>query len=102
MSATSPRCRSKLSETALLNSTFYNGTTAPFHIWGDLLNKAGFKLSDVPKTWNAFWDFFKPVQKELRARMRKVYAMGMQITTVGPNDGNGLFAHFLIAKAIRN
>jgi multiple sugar transport system substrate-binding protein len=30
--------------------------------------------------------------------MRKLYAMGMQITTVGPNDGNGLFTHFLIAN----
>jgi multiple sugar transport system substrate-binding protein len=105
--------KSKFSETALLNSTFYNGTTkrrsfylvpikqavAPFHIWGDLVAKAGFTLSDAPKTWDAFWDFFKPVQTELRAKgMRKLYALGMQITTVGPNDGNGLFAHFLIAN----
>jgi multiple sugar transport system substrate-binding protein len=109
--------RSKLSETALLNSTFYNATTkqrsfylvpvkqavAPIHIWGDLVTKAGFRLSDAPKTWDAFWDFFKPVQTELRAKgMRKVYAMGMQITTVGPNDGNGLFAHFLIANGGQN
>jgi multiple sugar transport system substrate-binding protein len=109
--------KSKLSETALLNSTFYNATTrqrsfylvpvkqavAPFHIWGDLVTKAGFKLADVPKTWDAFWDFFKPVQAELRAKgMRKVYAMGMQITTVGPNDGNGLFVHFLIANGGQN
>ncbi len=105
--------RSKLSETALLNSTFYNGATkqrafylapvkqatSPFHIWGDLVTKAGFKLADAPKTWDAFWDFFKPVQKELRAKgMRKIYAMGMQITTVGPNDGNGLFAYFMVAN----
>ena len=78
--------RSQLSETALLTSSFYNATTkqrafylvpikqgvAPFHIWGDLVEKAGFKLSDAPKTWDAFWDFFKPMQKELRAKgMRK-------------------------------
>jgi multiple sugar transport system substrate-binding protein len=109
--------RSRLSETALLNSTFYNGTTkqrafylapvkqatSPFHIWGDLVTKAGFKLSDAPKTWDAFWDFFKPVQKELRAKgMRKLYAMGMQVTTVGPNDGNGLFAYFLVANGGQN
>ena len=83
--------KSKLSETALLNSSFYNSVTkqrsfylapvkqacAPFHIWGDLVAKAGFKLSDAPKTWDAFWDFFKPVQTELRAKgMRKLYAMG--------------------------
>jgi multiple sugar transport system substrate-binding protein len=28
--------------------------------------------------------------------------MGMQITTVGPNDGNGLFAHFIIANGGQN
>ena len=109
--------RSNLSATALLNSTFYNGVTkqrsfylvpikqacSPMHIWGDLVAKAGFKLSEAPNTWDAFWDFFKPVQKELRAKgMRKMYAMGMQITTVGPNDGNGLFAHFMLANGGQN
>jgi multiple sugar transport system substrate-binding protein len=105
--------RSRLSETALLNSSFYNSTTrqrafylapvkqatSPFHIWGDLVKKAGFNLSDAPKTWDAFWSFFKPVQKELRAKgMRKMYAMGLQITTVGPNDGNTLFGYFMVAN----
>ena len=53
----------------------------------------------APKTWDAFWDFFKPVQKELRGKgMRKIYALGLQITTVGPNDGNGLFQAFVIAN----
>jgi multiple sugar transport system substrate-binding protein len=105
--------KSMLSETALLNSSYYNGATkqrafylcpvkqatSPFHIWGDLVTKAGFKLSDAPNTWDEFWSFFKPVQKELRAKgMRKMYAMGLQITTVGPNDGNGLFNYFLVAN----
>jgi multiple sugar transport system substrate-binding protein len=105
--------KSQLSETALLNSSFYNRATkqrafylapikqacSPIHIWGDLVTKAGLKLSDAPKTWDAFWDFFKPAQATLRAQgLRKLYALGLQITTVGPNDGNGLFAHFLIAN----
>jgi multiple sugar transport system substrate-binding protein len=105
--------RSKLSATALLNASFYNSRTkkrafylapvkqacAPFHMWGDLVRKAGFDLKDAPKTWDAYWDFFKPVQTALRKQgMRKLYALGLQITTVGPNDGNGLFAHFLIAN----
>jgi multiple sugar transport system substrate-binding protein len=109
--------RSELSNTAVLGSSFYNSVTKkrafylvpikqgcePFHIWGDLVEKAGFKLSDAPKTWDAFWDFFKPMQKELRAKgQRKLYALGLQITTVGPNDGNGLFAHFLIANGGAN
>src|SRR5580704_15479013 len=103
----------QLSKTARECSTFYNKTAKahsyylapikqaciPFHIWGSLVAKAGLKLSDAPKTWDAFWDFFKPMQAALRAKgMRKLYAMGLQITTVGPNDGNGLFFHFLIAN----
>jgi multiple sugar transport system substrate-binding protein len=105
--------KSQLSETAILGSSFYNSVTkkrafylapvkqacAPFHIWGDLVERAGFHLKDAPDTWDAFWDFFKPVQTALRAKgMRKLYALGLQITTVGPNDGNGLFAHFLFAN----
>jgi multiple sugar transport system substrate-binding protein len=105
--------QSELSATAVLASSFYNSVTKqrafylvpikqgcePFHIWGDLVEQAGFKLSDAPKTWDAFWDFFKPMQQVLRSKgRRKLYALGMQITTVGPNDGNGLFTHFLVAN----
>ena len=72
---------------------------APVHIWGSLVEKAGYKLSDAPKTWDAFFDFFKPMQKKLRDQgMRGVHAIGLQPTTVGPNDGNVLFHHFLIAN----
>jgi multiple sugar transport system substrate-binding protein len=100
--------KSQMSESALLNSTFYNKVTkarsfylvpikqgaTPFHYWNDLVEKAGFKASDMPNTWNGVWEFFKPVQTELRKKgMRKMYGCGLQITTVGPNDGNNLFAH---------
>ena len=30
--------------------------------------KAGYKIEDIPKTWDAFWDFFKSVQTKLRAQ----------------------------------
>jgi multiple sugar transport system substrate-binding protein len=105
--------KSKFTESALLNASFYNSVRkersfylapvkqagAPIHIWGDLVEKAGFKMSDLPDRWDAIWEFFKPVQKELRAKgMRKMYASGLQITTVGPNDGNGLFYRFMIAN----
>ncbi len=103
----------ELSRTALLSSSYYNNVTKrrayylvplsqgaePFHIWGDLVEKAGFNLADAPKTWDAYWEFFKPMQAALRGKgMRRIYAMGPQITTVGPNDGNGLMAHFMIAN----
>ena len=39
------------------------------------------------------------MQKVLRAKgHRKIYALGLRITTVGPNDGNGLFTHFMFAN----
>ncbi|MBI3512668.1 MAG: carbohydrate ABC transporter substrate-binding protein [Proteobacteria bacterium] len=98
--------------TALLASEYYNNVTKqrrvyyvpvktavlPFHIWGSLVEKAGFKLADAPKTWDAFWDFFKPMQKELRKTIRGIYVHGLQPTTTGPADGNNTFHHFMIAN----
>jgi multiple sugar transport system substrate-binding protein len=104
---------SQLSDTAKLCSTFYNKITkkrsyylcpikqgaTPFHIWGDLVEKAGLKMAEIPKKWDGVWTYLKQAQKPLRAKgMRKIYACGLQITTVGPNDGNNLFVHFLIAN----
>ena len=109
--------KAQMTESALLNSTFYNRVTrqrsfylvpikqgaTPFHFWNVMVEKAGFKISDIPNTWNGVWEFFKPVQTELRKQgMRKTYATGLQITTVGPNDGNNLFSHFLIANGGKN
>jgi multiple sugar transport system substrate-binding protein len=103
--------KAQYSNTALLSANCYNnetkqrsfygvpttGATLPFHIWNSLVEKAGYKLSDAPKTWDAFWDFFKPVQDKLRAQgMRGVYGLGMQVTANGV-DPNALFNYFLIA-----
>ena len=27
------------------------------HVWKSLLNSAGLELSDIPRTWAAFWSF---------------------------------------------
>ena len=104
--------KSHFHPTALLAAQYYNNATKkrsfylvpdraavlPFHIWNSLVEKAGFTMSDAPKTWDAFWDFFKPMQKELRGKgMRGIYALGLQPTTTGPADGNNMFHHFLIA-----
>ena len=77
----------------------YKTAVVPFHIWNPLVEKAGFKLSDAPNTWDAYWDFFKPMQAKLRAAgMRNVYSLGLQLTSTGPADGNNLFHAFLIAN----
>jgi len=105
--------KSEYSPSVYLGSQYYDNTTKkrgtyfipyktavlPFHVWKSLVAKAGYKLEDAPKTWDAFWDFFKPMQKKLRdAGTRNIYAMGLQCTTVGPADGNNMFNYFLIAN----
>jgi multiple sugar transport system substrate-binding protein len=108
--------RKEYTETALLSAYCYNNvvkhrgyygvpyTTAvlPNHIWRSLVEKAGHKIEDIPKTWDAYYDFFKAVQKGLRARgERKVYGLGFQVTTNGV-DPNALFNYFLIANGGQN
>ena len=98
--------------TAVIASEYYNNVTkkrgyylapfkvnaTPFHVWNSLVEKAGLKVADAPKTWDAFWDYFKPTQAKLRETTRGIFSMGLQLTTVGPNDGNVLFHHFVIAN----
>jgi multiple sugar transport system substrate-binding protein len=103
--------REEYTETALLSAHCYNSVekkrsfygvpyttaTLPNHIWGSLVEKAGYKMGDIPKTWDAYYDFFKDVQQKLTAQgMRHVYGLGFQLTTQG-NDPNNTFNYFLIA-----
>ena len=61
----------------------------PFHIWGSLIEKAGFKTSDMPKTWDAFIDYFKPIQKKLQEQgMRHTYATAFVVSTIGVDPIN--------------
>src|SRR5947208_3460772 len=79
--------REEYTETALLNTYCYNNatkkrsfygvpyttSTLPNHVWRPLVEKAGYKIEDIPKTWDAYYDFFKDVQKRLREqRVRNV------------------------------
>ena len=72
-------------------------SVTPFHIWRPLIEKAGFKESDIPNTWDKFIDFFIPVQDALQKKgMRHTYATGFVVSTIG-NDPNTTFTQFLIA-----
>jgi multiple sugar transport system substrate-binding protein len=103
--------REEYTETALLNTYCYNNVekkrsfygvpyttaTLPNHVWRPLVEKAGYKIEDIPKTWDAYYDFFKDVQKKLREqRVRNVYGLGLNTTTNGV-DPNNVFNYFLIA-----
>jgi multiple sugar transport system substrate-binding protein len=104
--------REEYTETALLTAYCYNNVEkkrsyygVPYtvgasmnHIWRPLVEKAGCRLEDLPKKWDAFYDFFKDVQKKLRAQgMRHVYGLGFQLNTTG-NDSNARFNDFMIAN----
>jgi multiple sugar transport system substrate-binding protein len=108
--------KEEYTETALLSSLSYNkaekkrsyylvpytSAALPNHIWRPLVEKAGFKMEDIPKTWDAYYDFFKEVQKKLRAQgTRNVYGLGFQVTTNG-NDPNNTFNYFLLAYGGQN
>jgi len=108
--------REEYTETALLTVRCYNNVEkkrstygVPYtvgasmnHIWRPLVEKAGYQMSDIPKTWDAFYDFFKEVQKKLRAQgMRHVYGLGFQLATIG-GDSNLRANDFLIAYGGRD
>ena len=103
--------KEEYTETALLDTFCYNiatkkrsfygvpDTTAvlPNHVWRPLVEKAGFKIEDIPKTWDAYYSFFKDVQKNLRKQgVRNVYGLGLNVTTNGV-DPNNVFNYFVIA-----
>ena len=108
--------KEEFTKTALLNSYVYDNVekkrsyygvpyqtaVLPNHVWRSLVEKAGYKISDIPKTWDAYYDFFKDVQTKLRDQgMRGVYGLGFQVTTNGV-DPNNFFNYFLIAYGGQN
>lgn len=103
--------KKEFSATAIQSAQFYNavekkrafygvpfkGASLNLPIWKSLIEKAGYKVSDIPKTWDAFFDFFEPVQTKLREqRMRHTYGLGYTLSTNG-DDPNNLFNQFLVA-----
>lgn len=103
--------KSELSATALQSAQFYNnvekkrsfygvpfkGATLNIPTWKSLIEKAGYKVADIPKTWDPFYAFFEDVQKKLRAQgMRHTYGLGYTISTTG-DDPNNTFVQFLVA-----
>jgi multiple sugar transport system substrate-binding protein len=108
--------KGQYSETALQSVRGYNAVTkkhgiygvpvraaiVPCHIWRPLVEKAGFKMQDLPKTWDAHFNFFKKVQDNLRKQgERKVYGLGFQVTANGVDPYN-LFMAFLVAYGGRD
>jgi multiple sugar transport system substrate-binding protein len=103
--------KKEYSEIALLGRRLYNnGTkqrsyygvpmklaTTTFHVWQSLVEKAGYKVSDIPNTWDAYIDFFLPMQAKLRSQgNRNICAMSLECSTQGV-DPIATFNSYLIA-----
>ena len=58
-------------------------------------------LAERPRTWNAYFDFYKKVQDNLRKKgERKVYGLGFQVSANGV-DPAALFNAFMQVTAAR-
>jgi multiple sugar transport system substrate-binding protein len=104
--------KNEFSPTALESAQFYDlankrrayygvpfkGSTLNIPFWASLVEKAGYKVSEMPDTWDKFFDFFKPVQKALRKQhMRHAYGLGYTMSTTG-DDPNNTFNQFLVGQ----
>jgi multiple sugar transport system substrate-binding protein len=102
--------KSQYSDVVLLGRHLYNNVkkergyygvpmksaSVTFHIWQSLVEKAGYKMSDIPNTWDAFVDFFLPMQAKLRSQgMRHVYALGVEVSTNGVDPIATFNAHLV-------
>jgi len=104
--------KSKFLDIATRSMYNYNGKTkkrsfyavpmkasgATFKIWKSLVEKAGYKVSDIPNKWDEFIDFFKPMQEKLRRDrgMRHTYSWGLEVSTQG-NDPVRTFSVYNVA-----
>lgn len=53
------------------------------HYWASKLKELGLDEQDIPKEWNAFWNFWcDPVQKGLRAKGERVFGVGLTLSSV--------------------
>jgi multiple sugar transport system substrate-binding protein len=74
--------------------------TMHIQYWKDMLAEAGFKESDIPTSWKAYWDFWcDKVQPAYRTNTRKrVYAIGQPMGV----DSSDSFYSFLTVMDAHN
>ncbi|HET7413060.1 MAG TPA: ABC transporter substrate-binding protein [Pararhizobium sp.] len=102
--------KDQYTKTALLSSYLYNNKlhkrsyyTVPLKqqalhnfYWKPMIKAAGYSVDDIPKQWDAYWDFWGKIQKKLRADGKRVYALGFPISAVG-TDNFYTFNQFALA-----
>lgn len=66
-----------------------------YFVWRPMIEAAGYKVEDIPKTWNDYFKFFETVQKKLRDKGQRVYGLGYSLATKD-SDSTYLFNQFLV------
>jgi multiple sugar transport system substrate-binding protein len=101
--------RAEFHPTAIESSRFYNLALKKYstyvvpvkcgtlmeEIWLPLVEEAGFGADAIPKTQDAFFDFFQVVQDKLRAKGKRIYGLGYSMATKEADAAN-LFHSFLV------
>ncbi|MGK7925274.1 MAG: ABC transporter substrate-binding protein [Spirulina sp.] len=103
------------SQTALKSVYLYNSKTQKrsayavplkqqsvhIHYWQELLAEAGLKAEEIPTEWDAFWDFWKQAQDNLRRKGREdIYAIGLPMSAEA-SDTHAAFEHVLDAYDVQ-
>ena len=102
--------KDEYTKTALMSSYLYNDKlhkrsyyTVPLKqqalhnfYWRPLIEEAGFTEKDIPDTWDAYWEFWAKVQKKLRDKGQRIYALGFPLSTVD-TDNFYTFNQFALA-----
>jgi multiple sugar transport system substrate-binding protein len=71
--------------------------TIHINYWRDMLTDAGFKESDIPTTWNEYWNFWcDKVQPALRAQGKRVFAIGHPM---GVASTDSFYSFLMVAAA---
>ena len=82
-------CYDNTTKKRAIHAVPMKAAATPFHIWRSLVEKAGGNPSQFPKTWDAFIDYFLPLQKKLQEQgMRHTYATGFVVSTIGVDPIN--------------
>jgi len=66
--------------------------------WKDMLGEAGYRVSDIPTGWKAYWDFWcDKVQPAYRAKTHKqAYAIGAPL---GPDSSDSYYSFLIFMDA---
>src|SRR6185436_15110242 len=72
--------------------------TMHIQYWKDMLAEAGFKESDIPKTWKAYWDFWcSKAQAGYRKKSgKRIYSVG---SPMGVDSSDSFFSYLTFMDA---